>query len=86
MAQPMPMALRLRVVEQHLQGHSLAEIARTNKLSYTTVRACWRRFKQRGREGLAPAAAVGVRDRAQMTAATAPHATSSSSIAVGARP
>lgn len=54
MAQPMPMALRLLVVEHHLQGHSLAEIARTNKLSYTTVRACWHRFKRRGREGLAP--------------------------------
>ncbi len=54
MAQPLPMALRLLVVEHHLQGHSLAEIARTNKLSYSTVRACWHRFKTHGRQGLAP--------------------------------
>lgn len=54
MAQPMPMALRLLVVDEHLQGYSLAEIARTHKLSYSTVRACWHRFKKRGREGLAP--------------------------------
>jgi len=48
------MTLRLLVVEQHLQGHSLAEIARTHKLSYATVRALWQRFKVRGRDGLAP--------------------------------
>ena len=46
--------MRRRVVEQHLNGTSLAEIARTEGLSYATVRKCWHRYKQRGLEGLAP--------------------------------
>jgi hypothetical protein len=54
MGQPLSMNLRLLLVEQHLQGHSLAQIARTHQLSYATVRALWQRFEARGRDGLAP--------------------------------
>jgi transposase len=54
MGQPLSMTLRLLLVEQHLQGHSLAQLARTHQLSYATVRALWQRFQARGREGLAP--------------------------------
>lgn len=54
MGQPLSMTLRLLLVEQHLQGQSLAQIARSHHLSYATVRTIWQRFEARGRQGLAP--------------------------------
>ena len=54
----MPLALatavRRRIVEAHLKGESLKAIAVRENLSYSSVRVYWRRYRQRGLEGLAP--------------------------------
>ena len=47
-------ALRRRIVEEHLAGKSLKAIAQQEQLSYSTVRLCWRRYREHGFSGLGP--------------------------------
>ena len=54
MGQALATWMRQHIVEEHRTGTSLAEIARVHNLSYSTVRSCWHRYKQRGLDGLAP--------------------------------
>ena len=54
----MPLAqsttVRRRIVEAHQKGQSLKAIAQKENLSYSSVLGYWRRYRQRGLEGLAP--------------------------------
>ncbi len=54
MGRALPTWMRQRVVQQHLEGTSLAEIARSHNLSYSTVRNCWHRYREGGLDSLAP--------------------------------
>ena len=47
-------AIRRRVVQAHLEGESLKAIAERERLSYSSVRGYWRRYRERGFDGLAP--------------------------------
>src|SRR4051812_15025836 len=54
---PMPRALpletRLEIVQRHLDGQSLPQIALELRLSHDTVRALWRAYRDRGEGALA---------------------------------
>ena len=54
MGRALPTWMRQRIVEEHLAGKSLTEIAREHALSYSTVCRCWHRYQERGCDGLAP--------------------------------
>ena len=47
-------SIRRRIVDAHLAGETLRSIAEREKLSYSSVRTYWRRYRQRGFEGLGP--------------------------------
>jgi transposase len=54
MAQGTPMAKRLRMIELKQQGLPLAQIAQRLQLSCGCIKKFWRRFCQRGAQGLQP--------------------------------
>lgn len=54
MPRALPVDLRQTIVERHLAGVPLAAIATEFALSAWTVRAVWRRYRDRGVAGLAP--------------------------------
>lgn len=54
MPQALATALRRRIVEAHLNGESLASIAKRENTSYSCVRTYWHRYRERGFAGLAP--------------------------------
>ena len=53
MPRALPPEIRLDIVRRHLHGQSLPQIAIELRLSYDTVRALWRAFRDQGEEGLA---------------------------------
>jgi hypothetical protein len=53
MPRALPRAIREQIIELHDQGQTLGEIATALGLSYSTVRAVWRRYRDGGTEGLA---------------------------------
>ena len=54
MPRALPVDLRQTIVERHLAGMTLVAIAAELALSPWTVRAIWRRYRERGATGLAP--------------------------------
>jgi len=48
-----PLATRQDIVERHLRGQTLAQIATDLGIAFVTVRALWRAFRDRGSDGLA---------------------------------
>ena len=47
-------SIRRRIIDAHLAGESLRSIAEREKLSYSSVRTYWRRYRERGYAGLSP--------------------------------
>jgi transposase len=54
MPRAIPVATREAIVARHLAGVSLAQVAAELAVPWGTVRTIWRRYRQRGRAGLAP--------------------------------
>ncbi len=54
MGHALPTWMRQRIIEEHLNGKPLTQIAREQTLGYATVRRCWHRYQERGFDGLAP--------------------------------
>lgn len=52
MGVPLPVPIRQQIVAAHAKGKKLIDIADEQKLSYSTVRNIWKRYKQSGVEGL----------------------------------
>jgi len=52
MPRAIPLAIRQEIVRRHLDGQALARIAEELHLPWVTVRALWRRFRDRGDDGL----------------------------------
>jgi transposase len=46
-------AVRQEIVQRHLRGPALTQIAAELPLSYDTVRTLWRAFRDQGEDGLA---------------------------------
>lgn len=55
MPAPIPLAIRRQIVARHQQGESLKQISGSLNLSFSTVRAIWRSYRQKGEAGLLPA-------------------------------
>jgi len=53
MPRALPLATRQDIIERHLRGQTLAQIATDLGIPYVTVRALWRAFRNRGSDGLA---------------------------------
>lgn len=54
MPEAIPTPVRWQIVIRHQQGESFAQIAQELGLSYWGVRKVWRRYRDRGEEGLEP--------------------------------
>ena len=52
MGHALPTWMRQRIIEEHLNGKTLTQIAQEQTLSYSTVRRCWHRYQERGIDGL----------------------------------
>ena len=53
MPRALPPEIRLDIVRRHLNGQVLPQIATELRLSYDTVRALWRAYRDSGEQGLA---------------------------------
>ena len=54
MSHRVSLVLREQLIDKHLSGQSLKDVARELVIPYSTARRIWSRFKHRGRQGLKP--------------------------------
>src|SRR5216684_8628934 len=53
MPRALPLPTRQDIIERHVRGQALTQIATELGIPYVTVRALWRAFRDRGADGLA---------------------------------